>query len=61
MGKLTVPTPPVQFEGQPASYAEPSPLLGQHSRVILHSLGWAEDAIDELISAGAVAETLLPD
>lgn len=61
MGKLTVPTPPVQFEGQPASYAEPSPLLGQHSRVILNSLGWAEDAIDELISAGAVAETLLPD
>ncbi|MBT5388159.1 MAG: CoA transferase [Porticoccaceae bacterium] len=61
MGKLTVPTPPVQFEGQPASYAEPSPLLGQHSRVILHSLGWAEDAIDELISVGAVAETLLPD
>jgi crotonobetainyl-CoA:carnitine CoA-transferase CaiB-like acyl-CoA transferase len=61
MGKLTVPTPPVQFEGQPASHAEPSPLLGQHSRVILNSLGWAEDAIDELISAGAVAETLLPD
>jgi crotonobetainyl-CoA:carnitine CoA-transferase CaiB-like acyl-CoA transferase len=60
MGKLTVPTPPVQFEGAPASQAEPSPLLGQHSRSILAELGWNNDAIDDLISSGAVAETPLP-
>jgi crotonobetainyl-CoA:carnitine CoA-transferase CaiB-like acyl-CoA transferase len=60
MGKLTVPTPPVQFEGAPASQAEPSPLLGQHSRSILAELGWNSDAIDEMISSGAVAETPLP-
>lgn len=60
MGKLTVPTPPVQFEGAAASQAEPSPLLGQHSRSILAELGWDNGAIDDLINAGAVAETPLP-
>ena len=42
MGKLTVPTPPILFEGQPTSQAEPSPLLGEHSRSILSELGWNE-------------------
>lgn len=60
MGKLTVPTPPVQFEGAAASQAEPSPLLGQHSRSILAELGWDNGAIDDLINSGAVAETPLP-
>jgi crotonobetainyl-CoA:carnitine CoA-transferase CaiB-like acyl-CoA transferase len=60
MGKVTVPTPPVQFEGAAASQAEPSPLLGQHSRSILAELGWDNGAIDDLINAGAVAETPLP-
>jgi len=35
-------------------------LLGQHSRSILAELGWNNDAIDDLISSGAVAETPLP-
>lgn len=60
MGKLTVPTPPVQFEGAAASQAEPSPLLGQHSRSILAELGWDNGAINDLINSGAVAETPLP-
>lgn len=60
MGKLTVPTPPVQFEGAAASQAEPSPLLGQHSRDILTELGWNNGSVDDLISTGAVAETPLP-
>ena len=60
MGKLTVPRPPVQFEGMASSLAEPSPLLGQHSRDILNQLGWDNTQIDELISSGVVAETPLP-
>ena len=60
MGKLTVPKPPVQFEGMPGSQAEPSPLLGQHSREILNQLGWDNAAVDQLIDSGAVAETPLP-
>ena len=60
MGKLTVPAPPVQFEGAAASQAEPSPLLGQHSRNILSELGWTNESVDALITAGAVAETPLP-
>jgi len=57
MGKLTVPTPPILFEGQPTSQAEPSPLLGEHSRSILSELGWNELSIDKLINEGSVAET----
>ena len=60
MGKLTVPTPPVQFEGAATSHAQPSPLLGEHSRAILTELGWDNQTIDRLISAGTVAETPLP-
>jgi crotonobetainyl-CoA:carnitine CoA-transferase CaiB-like acyl-CoA transferase len=60
MGKLTVPTPPALFEGAATSQAEPSPLLGQHSRNILSELGWTNESVNDLISAGAVAETPLP-
>ena len=57
MGKLTVPTPPILFEGQPTSQAEPCPLLGEHSRGILSELGWNELSIDKLINEGSVSET----
>ena len=60
MGKLTVPTPPVRFEGAATSQAEPSPLLGEHSRDILGELGWNNQSIDDLIGAGAVTQTDLP-
>ena len=35
LGELTVPTPPALFGGESTSQAEPSPLLGEHSRNIL--------------------------
>jgi crotonobetainyl-CoA:carnitine CoA-transferase CaiB-like acyl-CoA transferase len=60
MGKLTVPTPPALFEGAATSQAEPSPLLGEHSREVLGELGWNSGAIDKLINQGVAAETLLP-
>jgi crotonobetainyl-CoA:carnitine CoA-transferase CaiB-like acyl-CoA transferase len=50
----------VHFDGAHTSHAEPSPLLGEHSRDVLMELGWDNDTIDALIVAGSVAETQLP-
>ena len=60
MGKLTVPRPPVQFDGATTSQAKPSPLLGEQSREVLSELGWDHSSIDQLISTGEVAVTALP-
>jgi crotonobetainyl-CoA:carnitine CoA-transferase CaiB-like acyl-CoA transferase len=57
MGELTVPTPPILFEGKLSSQAEPSPLLGEHSKEILLELGWADAKIDELLNSGEVLVT----
>ena len=57
MGKLTVPTPPILFEGKETSQAEASPLLGEHSRSILHELGWTQDAINDLTNSGELKIT----
>jgi crotonobetainyl-CoA:carnitine CoA-transferase CaiB-like acyl-CoA transferase len=59
MGKLTVPRPPVQFDGAMASQAKPSPLLGEQSREVLSELGWDHASIDQLISSGDVVVTAL--
>ncbi|MDB9952634.1 CoA transferase [Porticoccaceae bacterium] len=61
MGTLTVPRPPVQFEGATTSQAKPSPLLGEHSRDILAELGWNKESVDGLIKEGAVVQTQLPE
>ena len=57
MGELTVPTPPILFEGKLSSQAEPSPLLGEHSKEILQELGWGDARIDELLDSGEVLVT----
>ena len=57
MGELTVPTPPILFEGKLSSQAEPSPLLGEHSKEILLELGWADARIDELLKSGEILVT----
>jgi crotonobetainyl-CoA:carnitine CoA-transferase CaiB-like acyl-CoA transferase len=59
LGELTTPTPPALFEGKSTSQAEPSPLLGEHSRNILIELGWSDSSIDDLIDLGHVAITKL--
>ena len=59
LGKLTVPTPPALFGGEPTSQAEASPLLGEHSRNILIELGWSDSSVDDLINLGQVAITKL--
>ena len=59
MGELTVTTPPVLFEGKSTSHAEPSPLLGEHSRDILEEIGWEDSKITKLIDSGVVSTTSL--
>ena len=54
MGKLTVTTPPIQFDGKLTSHPEPSPLLGEHSKEILQELGWENSEITKLIDTGNV-------
>ena len=55
MGELTVTTPPILFEGKSTSHAEPSPLLGEHSKEILQELGWDSSKISKLIDSGEVS------
>jgi crotonobetainyl-CoA:carnitine CoA-transferase CaiB-like acyl-CoA transferase len=57
MGELTVATPPILFEGEKTSQAEPSPLLGEHSKEILKELGWEKSLIDALIESGDLLVT----
>jgi crotonobetainyl-CoA:carnitine CoA-transferase CaiB-like acyl-CoA transferase len=49
LGKQTLPTPPIQFAGAATSQAEPSPMLGEHSRAILLELEWSETRINSLV------------
>jgi crotonobetainyl-CoA:carnitine CoA-transferase CaiB-like acyl-CoA transferase len=59
MGELTVTTPPILFEGKETSQAQPSPLLGEHSKEILQELGWKQSFIDSLIESGDLLVTKL--
>ena len=59
MGRLTVTTPPILFEGKSTSHAEPSPLLGEHSKEILEELGLEDTKIIKLIRSGKVSITSL--
>lgn len=54
LGRLTAPRPPALFGGAPASLAEASPDLGQHSRTIMTELGFAAKTIDEMTAAGSL-------
>ncbi len=45
---------PVKFSETPASIRQAAPVLGQHSREVLREAGYGGDAIDAMISTGAV-------
>ena len=47
LGKLTQPTPPIQFDGKATSQALPSPMLSEHSRSILRQLGCSDAIIED--------------
>jgi crotonobetainyl-CoA:carnitine CoA-transferase CaiB-like acyl-CoA transferase len=46
---------PVKFSDTPCSVTRAAPLLGQHTREILGTLGYSPAEIDSLASKGAVA------
>jgi crotonobetainyl-CoA:carnitine CoA-transferase CaiB-like acyl-CoA transferase len=48
----------IDFSETPMKVELPPPLVGEHSRQILHESGLDDDEIDRLIAAGAVYETL---
>ena len=53
-GTYRVIPPPVRFSATPASVRAPAPVLGQHGREVLASVGYDEAALDELEACGAL-------
>jgi crotonobetainyl-CoA:carnitine CoA-transferase CaiB-like acyl-CoA transferase len=45
---------PARFDKTPASVSRPAPRLGEHGREILAAIGYDDEAIESLISAGRV-------
>ncbi|XP_039427038.1 succinate--hydroxymethylglutarate CoA-transferase isoform X3 [Corvus cornix cornix] len=56
-GRIAVPGPGVRYSEFAVSHPKPPPLVGQHTVEILKSmLGYEDDAIEELLRTGAVAQ-----
>ncbi|XP_052651876.1 succinate--hydroxymethylglutarate CoA-transferase isoform X9 [Harpia harpyja] len=56
-GKIAVPGPGVRYSEFAVSHPKPPPLVGQHTVEILKGmLGYEDDAIEELLCTGAVAQ-----
>ncbi|XP_049672922.1 succinate--hydroxymethylglutarate CoA-transferase isoform X2 [Accipiter gentilis] len=56
-GKIAVPGPGVRYSEFSVSHPKPPPLVGQHTVEILKGmLGYEDDAIEELLRTGAVAQ-----
>ena len=47
--------PPVKLGRTPAGVQGPGPVLGEHTREVLESLGYPDDEVEALEAAGAVA------
>ena len=47
---------PIKFSATPSEVAGPPPLLGEHTREILKTVGYDDGEIDALVQAGTVAE-----
>jgi CoA:oxalate CoA-transferase len=44
----------VKLSQTPGAMRLPAPTLGQHTRQILHTLGYQDEAIDQLKAAGVI-------
>ena len=53
-GKVKALGLPIKFSETPGSVRSAAPLLGQHTRVVLMSLGYSEPEIKALVKSGAV-------
>lgn len=55
-GEVKTPGFPIRFSKTPSEVRIPAPVVGQHSRDVLHDMGLDADEIDRLIAEGVVAE-----
>jgi crotonobetainyl-CoA:carnitine CoA-transferase CaiB-like acyl-CoA transferase len=54
-GSFKAPASPVRFPGTETGPAGPAPKLGEHTREVLAEAGYAPDAVEALIGAGAAS------
>jgi len=60
-GRLRTPGVPTRWSGTPPdSDASPAPRLGEHSRSVLHELGYSSEEIAHMLASGACAESASP-
>ncbi len=52
---------PVLYDGQRSASDMPPPMLGEHSRDVLHQLGFDSNAIDAFVREGAIASPKSPN
>ena len=53
-GSFKVVNPPFRFSSAPVQVADSVPSLGQHTREVLESAGYAEEEIEKMLAAGIV-------
>ena len=54
VGRVRQPKPAARFEVNEARIGGPAPRVGEHSRVVLHDLGYSDAAIDKMVADKAV-------
>jgi crotonobetainyl-CoA:carnitine CoA-transferase CaiB-like acyl-CoA transferase len=55
LGPLKSIAPPIQFNGAARTMGAPPPMHGEHTRAVLHELGYADADIAALAAAGVIA------
>lgn len=55
-GQVTTPGFPMKFSQTPLSVERGAPLAGEHSREILHAIGFSDGEIEALLASGRVSE-----
>jgi crotonobetainyl-CoA:carnitine CoA-transferase CaiB-like acyl-CoA transferase len=53
-GRMKTLGTPIKFSGTPGAVTRAAPLLGEHTREVLESLGYAPAQVDQLVRDGAV-------
>lgn len=56
LGPLKTIAQPIQFNGEARGIKSPPPMHGEHSRAVLHELGYADADIARLAEAGVIVD-----
>ena len=54
VGRVRQPKPAARFEVNSPKIGGPAPRVGEHSRIVLHELGYSDGAIDRMVADKAV-------